>query len=110
MLWILFVSYLVLRTLVDEPERRAQVAAVFGIFASLDIPLVYFSIWLFRTQHPQPVIGDGGSLDPRMGRVLLLCWGAMLGVMALLIRVRYRLEGLRAEVDGIRMEAARKAS
>jgi len=108
LLWVLYVSYLVLRTLVDEPERRALVAAVFGIFASLDIPLVYFSIWWFRTQHPQPVIGGGGSLDPRMGRVLLLCWGAMLGVMTLLIRVRYRLEALRSEVDGIRLEAARK--
>src|SRR5450759_1044846 len=38
LLWVLFVSYLLLRTLVDEPERRAMVAAVFGIFASLDIP------------------------------------------------------------------------
>ena len=79
LLWVLFVSYLVLRTLVDEPERRAMVAAVFGIFATLDIPLVYFSIWWFRTQHPQPVIGDGGSLDPRMWRVLMLCWVATLG-------------------------------
>jgi heme exporter protein C len=107
LLWVLFVSYLVLRTLVDEPERRAMVSAVFGIFATLDIPLVYFSIWWFRTQHPQPVIGDGGKLDPRMGWVLLLCWAATLGVMALLIRVRYRLEALRAEVDAYRMETAR---
>jgi heme exporter protein C len=107
LLWVLFVSYLVLRTLVDEPERRALVSAVFGIFAALDIPLVYFSIWWFRTQHPQPVIGDGGSLDPRMGWVLLLCWVAMLALMTVLIRLRYRLEALRSEVDAIRMEAAR---
>ena len=108
-LWVLFVSYLVLRTLVDEPERRAIVAAVFGIFACLDIPLVYFSIWWFRTQHPQPVMGKGGSLDPRMRWVLLLCWCATLGVMWQLIRVRYRLEALRAEVDALRMEASRTA-
>jgi heme exporter protein C len=107
LLWVLFVSYLVLRTLVEEPERRALVSAVFGIFAALDIPLVYFSIWWFRTQHPQPVIGDGGSLDARMGWVLLLTWAAMLGVMTVLIRLRYRLEALRAEVDAYRMEGAR---
>jgi heme exporter protein C len=107
LLWVLFVSYLILRTLVDEPERRAMVAAVFGIFAALDIPLVYFSIWWFRTQHPQPVMGDGGSLDPRMWRVLLLCWGATLVLMTLLIRVRYRLEALRAEVDAFRVNAPR---
>jgi heme exporter protein C len=98
-----------LRTLVDEPSRRAMVSAVFGIFATLDIPLVYFSIWWFRTQHPQPVIGDGGKLDARMGYVLLLCWAAMLGVMTLLIRLRYRLEALRAEVDAVRMDASRRA-
>jgi len=109
LLWVLFVSYLVLRTLVEEPERRAMVSAVFGIFAALDIPLVYFSIWWFRTQHPQPVIGDGGSLDARMAWVLLLTWAAMLGVMTLLIRLRYRLEALRSEVDAYRMEGSRNA-
>jgi heme exporter protein C len=107
LLWVLFVSYLVLRSLVDEPSRRAMVSAVFGIFATLDIPLVYFSIWWFRTQHPQPVIGDGGKLDARMGYVLLLCWAAMLGVMTLLIRLRYRLEAMRSDVDAYRMDAAR---
>jgi heme exporter protein C len=86
-----------------------MVSAVFGIFAALDIPLVYFSIWWFRTQHPQPVIGDGGSLDARMWRVLMLCWLAMLGVMTLLIRVRYRLEAMRAEVDALSLEASRNA-
>src|SRR6266700_5260832 len=106
LLWVLFVSYLILRTLVDEPERRAMVSSVFGIFAALDIPLVSFSIWWFRTQHPQPVIGDGGTLDPRMWRVLLLCWVATLGVMTLLIRIRYRLEALRAQVDAFRMNVS----
>ncbi len=53
------------------------------------------------------MIGDGGSLDARMGWVLLLCWAAILGVMYVLIRLRYRLEALRSDVDAIRMEAAR---
>ncbi|MGH9680434.1 MAG: cytochrome c biogenesis protein [Candidatus Acidiferrales bacterium] len=107
LLWVLFVSYLILRTLVDDPQRRAVVSAIYGIFAALDIPLVYFSIWWFRTQHPQPVIGDGGKLDPRMLYVLLLCWAATLGVMTVLIRLRYRLEAMRADVDAYRMNEAR---
>lgn len=109
-LWLLYTSYLLLRTLVDETERRAVLSAVFGIFAAFDIPLVYFSIWLFRTQHPQPVIGDGGSIDSRMFNVLLLCWVALLGVMALLIRQRYRLETLRHSVEELRTESARYAT
>jgi heme exporter protein C len=104
-LWVLYVCYLLLRTLIDEPERRAVVSAVFGIFAAFDVPLVYFSIWFFRTQHPQPVIGAGGSLDPRMLDVLLLCWGATLALLALLLRQRYRVEALRFEVERLRLEA-----
>jgi len=104
-LWMLYVVYLLLRTLIDEPERRATVSAVFNIFAAFDIPLVYFSIWFFRTQHPQPVIGAGGSLDPRMFRVLLVCWVATLALLLLLLRQRYRLEALRYEVEQVRLES-----
>jgi len=107
-LWVLYVCYLLLRTLVDDPERRAMVSAVFGIFAAFDIPLVYFSIWFFRTQHPQPVIGGGGSLDPLMLKVLLLCWAALLAVFALLLKQRYRLEALRHEVSEMRLIAERR--
>jgi heme exporter protein C len=103
-LWVLYVCYLLLRTLVEDPERRSVMSAVFGIFAFFDIPLVYFSIWFFRTQHPQPVIGRGGSLDPRMLNVLLLCWAALLGVLVLLLRQRYRLEALRYQVAEMRLE------
>jgi len=107
-LWAMYVSYLLLRTLVDEPERRALLSAVVAIFACLDVPLVYFSIWWFRTQHPQPVIGDGGYLDPRMTKVLLFCWGALVALFLIVVRQRYRLEKLRAEVDALRMEAERR--
>jgi heme exporter protein C len=107
-LWVLFVCYLLLRTLIDDPERRAVFSAVFGIFATCDVPFVYFSIWFFRTQHPQPVIGDGGSLDPTMWRVLLLCWAAMLGILALLLRQRYKVEALRYELEEMKMNSARR--
>jgi heme exporter protein C len=108
-LWVLYVCYLLLRTLIDEPERRAVVSAVFNVFAAIDIPLVYFSIWFFRTQHPQPVIGAGGSLDPRMLDVLLLCWGATLALLALLLRQRYRVEALRYEVEQLRLESEHRS-
>jgi heme exporter protein C len=107
MLWALYVCYLLLRTMIEDPERRAVVSAVFNIFAAFDIPLVYFSIWFFRTQHPQPVIGAGGSLDPRMFRVLVVCWIATLGILAILLRQRYRLEALRHEVAQLRLEEGR---
>ena len=109
-LWVLYVSYLLLRTLVSDAERRAVASAVFGIFAFLDVPLVYMSIRLWRTQHPQPVIagGSGSGLDPRMWHVFLTCWAALLALMVLLLVQRYRLEALRHEVEEMAIEGERR--
>jgi heme exporter protein C len=106
-LWLMYIAYLLLRGLVEEPGRKAVISAVFGIFAFLDVPLVYLSNRLWRTQHPQPVIlgGPGSGLDPVMGKVLLLCVVAICWVMAMALVDRYRLELLRHEADGLRVEA-----
>jgi heme exporter protein C len=105
-LWILYVSYLLLRGLREDPEKKATLSAIFGIFAFLDVPLVYLSNRLWRTQHPQPVIagGNGSGLDPVMGKVLLLCVAAVFCVMVLVYIDRYRLELLRNECDELRFE------
>src|SRR6204780_1019469 len=105
-LWLLYVSYLLLRGLLDDAERKATFSAVFGIFAFLDAPLVYVSNRLWRTQHPQPVIlgGSGSGLDPVIGKVLLLCVIAVMGVMILVLLDRYKLEKLRQEFEELRLE------
>jgi heme exporter protein C len=97
-LWLIYVSYLLLRRFSDSAQAPV-LAAVLAIFGALDIPLVYFSIWFFRTQHPQPVIGGGGSIDPRMWRVLLINWMAFLCFALLMGWSRYRLETMRREVE-----------
>jgi heme exporter protein C len=97
-LWLIYVSYLVLRRFSDNAQTQ-KLAAVLAVFGALDVPLVYFSIWFFRTQHPQPVIGGGGSIDPRMLHVLLISWMAFLCFAFLVCYSRYRLEKLRREVE-----------
>jgi heme exporter protein C len=97
-LWLIYVSYLVLRRFSDSAQTQ-KLAAVLAVFGALDVPLVYFSIWFFRTQHPQPVIGGGGSIDPRMLRVLLIIWMAFLCFAFLVCWSRFRLEKLRREVE-----------
>jgi len=97
-LWVIYVSYLVLRRL-SMSGQTPKIAAVLAIFGALDVPLVYFSIWFFRTQHPSPVIGAGGSLDPRMGQVLLINWAAFLCLAWLVCWTRYRLEVAQRQVE-----------
>jgi heme exporter protein C len=111
-LWLLYISFLLLRDLIADPDRRSMFSAIYGIFLFLDVPLVYFSIRIWRTQHPQPVIlgGQGSGLDPTMRKVFYLCWLALTGVMVILIRQRYQLERARNEVEELRIEAERQTS
>jgi len=97
-LWLIYVSYLVLRRFSNSAQTQMMAAAL-AVFGALDVPLVYLSIWFFRTQHPQPVIGGGGSMDPKMLRVLEFSWLAFLCFAFLVCWSRFRLELLRREVE-----------
>jgi heme exporter protein C len=105
-LWLLYVSYLLLRTLVEEPDRRALLSSLFGIFAFIDVPLVFGAIRWWRTQHPQPVImgGQGSGLDPTMKMVFFFSAFAMHVLMAFLIAERYALEKMQTETDFLARE------
>jgi len=100
-LWLIYVSYLVLRRFSTSGETPVLAAAL-AVFGALDVPLVYFSIWFFRTQHPQPVIGGGGSIDPRMLHILLINWLAFLCFALLVCWSRYRLDRLQRDVEETR--------
>jgi heme exporter protein C len=97
-LWLIYVSYLFLRRF-SSSGQTPLLAAALAVLGALCAPFVYFSIWIFRTQHPQPVMGDGGSIDPRMLNVLLLNWLAFSCFAFLVCWSRYRLETLQRDVD-----------
>jgi heme exporter protein C len=97
-LWLIYVSYIMLRRF-STSGQTPVLAAALAVFGALDVPLVYFSIWYFRTQHPQPVIGGGGSIDPRMMHILLINWLAFSCFAFLICWSRYRLERLKRDVE-----------
>ena len=93
MLWLIYVSYLLLRRFAAGPQVQT-LAAVLGIFGALDVPIVYMSNRWWRTQHPAPVFGgsEGSGMDPAMVAVLgwnMLAWFAW-GVLILVLR--YQVE------------------
>ena len=91
-LWLIYVSYLVLRRFATGAQTQVLAAAL-AIFGFVDVPIVYLSIRYFRTQHPQPVIagGEGSGLDPRMWSAVLWNLAGFLSFALLLIWLRYRL-------------------
>ena len=91
-LWFLTAGYLVMRGAVDDPAMRARYSAVLGILASLLIPFIHLSVYLFRTLHPMPIVlkPDRPSLPNDMLATFLAGVVAS-GVLCIaLIRARYR--------------------
>jgi len=98
LLWLLYVSYLMLRKLSASGQTQT-LAAVLSVFAAIDVPIVFLSIRLWRGQHPAPVFGggSGGHIDPAMLPAFgwnVLGW-ALWGVF--LMTFRYALERRRQE-------------
>lgn len=60
-----YVAYLVLRQSIEDPEKRARRSAILGTVAVLQVPLVYFSVYLVRTLHQTPSIRPDGATMPR---------------------------------------------
>ena len=65
MLFVMYLGYLLLRGMIDEGDRAARYAAVLGVVAALNIPLVHFSVYWWRTLHQPPsLMRPGGSSMP----------------------------------------------
>jgi len=104
--WLLYAGYLMLRHAIEEPTQRATFAAVFSILAFLDVPIVYFSIRWFRTQHPAPVfLSSTGSFPADWTRVLLSNWLGLLLLAIVMTAIRLRQEESQREIDSLRRAA-----
>ncbi len=92
-LWLIYVAYLMLRRF-SAGSRAPVLAATLAVFGFFDVPFVYLSIRIFRTQHPQPVIGggEGSGLDPTMAKAFLWNMIAFTVYGILVMWMRYRLE------------------
>jgi len=73
-MFVMYLGYLLLRTMVEDRERAARFAAVLGIIAALDIPLVHFSVYWWRTLHQPPTLLRPGSppMDPTFVLALMV--------------------------------------
>jgi len=106
-LWLIYVSYLVLRRY-STGSQTAILAAALAIFGFVDVPIVYMTIRWFRTQHPSPVIGggEGSGLDPSMWPPLMWNWLAFSMLAIILVVLRYRLQRMEEDVEHRHAQAA----
>jgi heme exporter protein C len=81
-LWLLYAGYLVARHSIDSASRRAVVAAVYGIIAFLDVPLVYLSACMIPELHPVPVELDS-SMKLALAAMFIPVTLSSLGLIAM---------------------------
>ena len=92
-LWFVFAGYFLVRTSIDEPQRRARICAVLAIVALADVPLVLMATRWFRGIHPV-----SPEMDSRMRLVLLLSVLVFSAFFTMLAMLRHRLLGLEARI------------
>jgi heme exporter protein C len=106
-LFVMYVGYLMLRSFVEDPDRRARLAALVGIVAFIDVPITYMSVLWFRTLHQPPSIQRGGaSMPDSMLFTLLFNVGAYTLVYLFFLVKRVRIESLNAIAETLAAEKA----
>src|SRR5256886_3968772 len=61
-MFVIYLAYLLLRAMLEDREQAARFPAVLGLLAALDIPLVHFSVYWWRTLHQPPTVLRHGSI------------------------------------------------
>lgn len=79
LLFVTYIGYLAVRRLEGSHAQRARRSAVVGLLAVLLIPLVHFSVVLWRSLHQTATVNDGDS-DVKMDGLML--FSLFVGVIA----------------------------
>ena len=101
-LWIMYLTYLILRGNLPESQKKLQFSAVYAIVAFLDVPIVFFSIRWWRTIHPVVISSKGMNLAPEMIVTMAVSCVAFTFLYFLLLRFKLRIINLEDELNTIK--------
>ncbi len=90
LLLMIFVGYIMLRSLIEDEERGAVCGAVVGIIGFLDIPLIHMSVYWWRTLHQPPSIFRPDKL-PWENIKWPLLWPLIINIVAFVFLSLYLL-------------------
>jgi heme exporter protein C len=103
-LFFLFVAYLMVRQMDGVWDKKARLAAVFGIIGFADVPIVFFAIRWWQSKFHPIVFGDGpsqqgGGIAPSMLVALLVTIAAFTLLYAYLLHKGVSFENMKLKVD-----------
>ena len=109
-MWLTYVGYLFLRGLASDPSRAGRMAAVVGIVGFVNVPIVHFSVYWWRTLHPSGPTPANPAEASGLGTPEMLAFFTSLIAFTLLagwlLAVRVRLGSLADAVDELELESA----
>ena len=104
-LWLTYVSYIMLRSIVGSGPRTSRLSAFLGIVGFINVPLVFMATRWWRTLHPAPTIVTSDSesgMPQEMFLAFLVCLGAFTIFYAFLMIYRVQLEQIVERVQTAR--------
>src|SRR5689334_16408178 len=104
MLWLLYVSYLMMRRS-STAGSTSVLAAALAIFSFLDVPIVYMANRWFRTHHPAPMLFTP-NIDHRMENIMFINMLAFLCFSVLICWFRYEMERTAQKIDAAHIQKA----
>jgi len=104
MLWLLYVSYLMMRRS-STAGSTSVLAAALAVFSFLDVPIVYMANRWFRTHHPAPMLFTP-NIDHRMEHILFINMLAFLCFSVLICWLRYEMERTAQKIDAAHIQRA----
>jgi heme exporter protein C len=107
-LFLIYLSYLMIRQSVEEPEKRARLSAVFGIIGFISVPISFLSVRFYSRMHPCVVPpcpgGGGGGIGGVVVYYLLLNFAAYFLLVASLIVLKIENERLKEKANELKRE------
>jgi heme exporter protein C len=107
---LIYAAYLMLRSGIEDPDRRARFGAVYAIVGFISVPLTFFSARLFRTIHPvvigsnQPGAEGAFDMTPKMLQTFLFSLFVFSFIFVDLLWHRVRLGWLQDKVEQLKLK------
>jgi heme exporter protein C len=108
---LVYAAYLMLRSGIEDPDRRARFSSVYAIIGFISVPLTFISIRIWRTIHPVVIGGADAnaqgefSMTPKMLQTFMFSLTVFSVLFADLLWHRIRLGRLADRVEQIRLKA-----
>jgi heme exporter protein C len=107
---LIYAAYLMLRSGIEDPDRRARFGAIYAIVGFLSVPLTFFSARLFRTIHPvvigtnQPGAEGAFDMTPEMLQTFFFSLLTFSVIFLDLLWHRIRLGKLQDKVEQLKLK------